>query len=438
MKSKLWKITSVIMMLLVMVIVTGCSKSKVEQATDTSTVEENKEEAPTVDTSVEEKLDEATPTPEEVAEEKTEPTPTPTQTPALPTDILANINLEGGIKDVYAQFGLNAGTCLSDVMISDSKYTDIIKANFNQITLENLMKPDYILNQEKSIKTGELTVEFTKMTKDLLDWAKNNDMKVRGHVLIWYSQTPDWIFYKGFDKTKGLVDRDTMLGRMESYIKQTFELLDTLGYSDIFYSYDIVNEALLDDGSYRDCLWKQVIGEDYVWHAFNFADKYAPEHIKLYYNDFNEQFKTTHFVKLAKSLVTEDGRSLIDGLGCQGHLYTKDSIDKYMSMLQVFSTLGLEVQITELDVSLGTWQKIEQPTEDNLTAQGKYYYELISKIIRANADGKANVSAITFWGFTDELSWRRDRNPVLFDKNLAPKFAYHGAKLDRANAGYDK
>lgn len=435
MKSRLWKITSLIMVLLVMLVVSGCSKAKEEEATDTVTVEENKEDAVALDNSEDETVVEDTQKSEEPAEVK-EPTPTPTQAPVVEDDILANINLEGGIKDVYAQFGLNAGTCLSDVMMKDSKYTDIIKANFNQITLENFTKPDYILNKDKSIKTGELTVEFQKMTTDLLDWAKDNDMKIRGHVLIWYSQTPDWIFYEGFDKTKGLVDRDTMLARMESYIKQTFELLDTLGYSDSFYAYDIVNEAVMEDGKLRDCLWKQVIGDDYIWHAFNFAEKYAPEHIKLYYNDYNEQFKTTHFVKLAKSLVTEDGRSLIDGIGCQGHLYTKDSIDKYMSMLQTFSTLGLEVQITELDVSLGTWQNIEQPTEENLKAQGQYYYELISRIIKGNEEGKTNVSGITFWGFSDALSWRWDRSPLLFDKNLTPKLAYYGAKLDRANAGY--
>jgi len=119
----------------------------------------------------------------------------------------------------------------------------------------------------------------------------------------------------------------------------------------MFYAYDVVNEALLDNGSLRDSHWKSTIGDDYIWYAFYYADKYAPDHIKLYYNDFNEQFKTQAYIKLAKSLVDDDGEFLIDGLGCQGHLYTKDSIDSYISMLKSFAELGLDVQITELDIS---------------------------------------------------------------------------------------
>ncbi len=344
--------------------------------------------------------------------------------------------LKGGIKDMYTQYDIKAGTCLSDMMIVDSKFTDIITANFNQITLENLMKPDYILSKSKSMAAGELTVEFTKKTRDLLDWAKNNQMSIRGHVLVWYSQTPDWIFYDGFDKANGLVDRDTMLARMESYIKQVFDQLDSLGYLDIFYAYDVVNEAIMEDGSYRDCLWKQVIGDDYIWYAFSYANKYAPENIKLYYNDYNEQFKTQHIVKLAQSLVAEDGSSLIDGIGCQGHLYTQDSISDYMATLEAFSTLGLDVQITELDVSLGTWQNILSATEENLRAQGQFYYELVSKIVEGNTKGTTKLSGITFWGFSDRLSWRSDRSPVLFNRNLEPKYSYYGARLNYDKAGY--
>ena len=227
-----------------------------------------------------------------------------------------------------------------------------------------------------------------------------------------------------------------MLARMESYIKQNFELIEELGYSDILYAYDVVNEALEDNGKLRESLWKRIIGDDYLWHAFYYADKYAPEHIKLYYNDYNEQFKTEHVVKLAKSLVDENGESLIDGIGCQGHLYTQDNIDKYMQTLEDFSATGLEVQITEIDVSLGSWQNILQPTDENLRAQGQYYYELVSRIIEANKTGTTNVGGITFWGVSDGISWRRDRSPLLFDLELNPKYSYFGAVQDKAHAGY--
>lgn len=342
--------------------------------------------------------------------------------------------IEGGIKGVYGQYDMLAGTCINGFVIN--YFSDHIVENYNSITLENDMKPEAILNYSKSIEAGDIVVEYPQNTINQLEWAKNNNMKARGHVLVWYSQTPQWIFHEDFDTKKGLVDRDTMLARMESYIRQNFELLDKLGYSDMFYAYDIVNEALLDDGTLRDCLWKKIIGDDYIWYAFYYADKYAPDHIKLYYNDYNEQFKTSHIIKLVKSLVDEDGRSLIDGIGCQGHLYTKDSIDKYIKTLEDLSATGLDVQITEIDVSLGTWQNILQPTEDNLKEQGRYYYNLISRITEGKKAGTINISGITFWGISDGASWRRDRSPLLFDMNFKPKYAYFGAVLDYDHAGY--
>ena len=197
-----------------------------------------------------------------------------------------------------------------------------------------------------------------------------------------------------------------------------------------------MNEAVVDNGTLRDRLWNRIIGDDYIWHAFYYAVKYAPEHLKLYYNDYNEQFKTQALVDLAKSLVDESGRSLIDGIGCQAHLYTGDSIFKYMKTLEALSATGLDVQITEIDVSLGTWQNILEPTDENLRVQGQYYYELVNSIIEGNKAGTTNISGITFWGVSDGVSWRRDRNPLLFNLDFMPKYSYFGAVQDKAHAGY--
>ena len=348
-------------------------------------------------------------------------------------DSKEEIVIGSGIKDIYGQYDLLAGTCINENVIR--RYTDHIIENYNSVTMENEMKPDAILSRSKSIAAGDLVVEYPRRTLNLLDWAKENKMKVRGHTLVWHSQTPDWIFYKDFNTSKGLVDRDTMLARMESYIKQNFELLNSLGYIDMFYAYDVVNEAI-DGGNLRNSKWKEIIGDDYIWYAFYYADKYAPEHIKLYYNDYNEQFKTNQVVNLAKSLVDDDGRYLIDGIGCQGHLYTNDSIDTYIRTLEAFSATGLDVQITEIDVSLGSWQNIQPATEENLKKQGKYYYELVNKIIEGKNKGKINLSGITFWGVSDGSSWRSNRSPLLFNRNMEPKYAYYGAIQDKDKAGY--
>lgn len=343
--------------------------------------------------------------------------------------------IEGGIKGLYDTHGfLNTGTCING-FVTDT-FADNIIENYNSVTMENDMKPEAILSHSKSVAAGDLIVDYPARTIELLEWSKENKMQVRGHTLVWHSQTPQWIFYEDFDTKKPLVDRDTMLARMESYIKQNFELLEELGYLDMFYSYDVVNEAVEDNGALRNSFWKTIIGDDYIWHAFYYADKYAPEHVKLYYNDYNEQFKTEHVVALAESLVDEDGRSLIDGIGCQAHLYTGDSIFKYMKTLETFSATGLDVQITEIDVSLGAWQNILEPTDENLRVQGQYYYELVNKIIEGNKAGTTNVSGITFWGVSDGLSWRRDRSPLLFDLDFKPKYSYFGAVQDKAHSGY--
>lgn len=342
--------------------------------------------------------------------------------------------IEGGIKGVYDTYNMQVGTCINGFVINN--FSDHIIENYSSFTFENEMKPDAILNQAKSIEAGDIVVDYSQRTIDLLDWAKENNVKLRGHVLVWYSQTPQWIFHEDFDTKNPLVDRDTMLARLDSYIKQNFEFLESKGYLDMFYAYDIVNEAINDNGTLRDCRWLEIIGDDYLWHAFYYADKYAPEHVKLYYNDYNEQFKTKHVIKMAESLVDENGRFLIDGIGCQGHLYTNDSIDDYMKTLEAFSATGLDVQITEIDVSLGTWQNIMQPTDENLRAQGQYYYELVNRVIEGNKAGTTSVSGLTFWGVSDRASWRGDRNPLLFDQDFNPKYAYFGAVQDKAYSGY--
>ena len=343
-----------------------------------------------------------------------------------------------GIKDVLGAYNMKAGTCLSDYMITNKKCQEIIKANFNSITLENHLKPDAILNQKESAVSGELVVKFNKTTLDLLDWCKENDMAMRGHTLVWYSQTPNWIFYEDFDTKKPLVSREVMLERMESYIRQTFELLDELGYLEMFYAYDVVNEAWMEDGTKRDCLWLKTIGDDYLWQAFYFADKYAPEYVDLYYNDYNEQFKTETLYEFVQTLVDENGEYLIDGIGFQAHLYTEDNLDDYFATVERLGSLGLKLNLTELDVCLGSWPEIKPATEENLKAQGRYYYNLINGLLKLSEEGKVNMDALTFWGFSDRLSWRKERNPMLYNSMYMPKYAYYGAMQQKELAGFEE
>lgn len=341
------------------------------------------------------------------------------------------------LKELFAQHGMKTGTCLTPQMTSSLNSSKLILEQFNSITMENAMKPDAILSKTKSTKSGEIVVEFSKDMLKMLDWAKTNDMAVRGHTLVWYSQTPEWIFHEEFNLKKDLVSRDEMLSRMESMIRQVFEQLEEGGYSDLFYAYDVVNEAWMEDGTMRDNKWKTIIGDDYLWYAFYYANQYAPQSIDLYYNDYNEQFKAETLVNFVNTLVDENGNYLIDGIGLQAHLYTQDDLNGYLKAVEKLGSTGLKIQLTELDVCLGAWQNTLEANEKNLKVQGRYYYNLINGLFELADSGKIKMDALTFWGFADNMSWRREASPLLYDSTLTPKYSYYGAMQIREEAGFD-
>ena len=375
-------------------------------------------ESATVETPTQGTEAEATP-----QEEKEEPTPEP----EVP---------DRTIKEVFAEHGIKAGTCISSRVIGNTKMEKMVLDQFNSVTMENAMKPDSILNREKSRADGNIVVEYSGETLQLLDWAKANNIPMRGHTLVWYSQTPEWIFHKDFDPSSGLVSREEMLSRMETYIRRNFEELEKLGCLDLFYAYDVVNEAWMEDGTMRKNRWSEIIGDDYLWYAFYYADKYAPESIDLYYNDYNEQYKAEALCKFAETLVDENGRSLIDGIGLQAHFFTADDLHQYFSAIDRLAETGLKLQMTELDVGLGRYQGPLSPTDDNLKKQGKYYYDLINGILERVDSGKIKMDSLTIWGFTDLTSWRGEYSAQLFDKTLAPKYAFYGVIQEKEKAGF--
>ncbi|MBQ6660983.1 MAG: endo-1,4-beta-xylanase [Lachnospiraceae bacterium] len=414
------RIVMILAVLALIGVLAGCGKEKNNTATTTPSVTEG----PTA-TSTPSPEPTATSTPTPIPED----TPTPTPTP-LPDPVGVSI------KEIFGAHGVKAGTCLTTMMTGNADTAKLIKEQFNSVTMENDMKPDYILSEAKSKAAGEVVVELTPNIITMLDWARANGMAVRGHTLVWHSQTPEWFFHEDFDTKKPLVGREEMLKRMESEIKQLFEQLTEKGYADLFYAYDVVNEAWMEDGSMRKSNWTATIGEDFIWHAFNFANKYAPENIDLYYNDYNEQFKTSTLEKFVKTLVDDKGNYLIDGIGFQAHLYTKDDLKQYFNTVDTLSKLGLKIQLTELDVCLGKYQSPQMPTTTHLLEQGRYYYDLINGLLERVDAGTLKMDALTFWGFSDGMSWRKTYSPLLFDKNLKVKPAFYGAAQMKDLCGY--
>lgn len=330
------------------------------------------------------------------------------------------------LKEVYAdKFDFGTAVCANEVL--DADRMDFYKSQFIIFTPGNEMKPDALLDMGECIKafrkTGDQTVVKVKFDSciPLLDWAQENGVKIHGHVLVWHAQTPSTFFHEGYSVKNPLASREVMLARMESYIRQVLEWTQE-NYPGVIVSWDVVNEAAADSGrKLRDSLWTQVVGEDFINRAFEYARKYAAEGTLLYYNDYNSEVTM-------KALVTRDivdsliADGTIDGYGFQSH-YTAGSTNlfyvevamKEMAKRTLQDGTPLRLRISELDVG------IPSNTQSNWQTQARFYNELFN-LYEQYAD---QIEAVHTWGTVDSLSWRADEYPLLFDGMAQPKPAFY-------------
>ena len=342
-----------------------------------------------------------------------------------------------GLKDVYADYFKIGGAVTADEL-SPKSTKDLILKHYNSITLGNELKPENMLDYKKCQELAAdgdetaVAVSLKGNARSILNFCRDNDIPVRGHVLVWHSQTPGWFFKKGYDPEADWVDKETMLGRMENYIKNVFAVLDE-EYPDVnFYAWDVVNEAWNDGGQPRKAGtyeesgeysgWVGVFGDNsFIPYAFKYARKYARKDTKLYYNDYNEymQGKIDAICDMAKEIKAEGN---IDGIGLQSHLNVMNNnteepfptVGMYDKALDRYAELGLDLQITELDATLG---KDLEVTDDLLALQAKYYSDLMDSIVKH----KDSISAVVFWGTTDDQSWRAWGSPLLFNEDYTAK-----------------
>lgn len=341
-----------------------------------------------------------------------------------------------GLKDVYADM-FKFGTATTAGEISPATTKELVKHHFNSITAGNELKPDSVLDKAACLalaaEGNDTDPQVTLANASpILDFARENNISVRGHVLVWHQQTPLWFFKEDYDEKGEWVSKDKMLKRMENYIKNVFAAIKE-EYPDVdFYAWDVVNEALTDGGSPREpgypseenqygaSPWVKIFGDNsFIKPAFEYAKKYAPEGTKLYYNDYNEYMdKKDAIVKLA-SEINSDGH-YIDGIGMQSHLNVTNNggndpfptAGMYKNALEMFSKTGLDIQITELDATVDG---------QNYELQAKYYSDIFDAIVAY----KDYVSAVVVWGTTDDQSWRATKDPLLFNKDYEAKPAYY-------------
>jgi endo-1,4-beta-xylanase len=325
------------------------------------------------------------------------------------------------LKEAYKDY-FPVGVAVAPRNLSGPE-AELIVQQFNSITPENAMKmgPIHPEPDRYAWEAPDAIVAF----------AQKNGMKVRGHTLCWHNQTPKWFFT---DDTGRQVTREVLLTRLKQHIN------DVVGrYKGRIYAWDVVNEAVPDTGAaiYRQSKFYEIIGEDYIEKAFEYAHAADPP-ARLFYNDYNTESsaKRAKIFELLKKL--KEKNVPVHGVGLQGHwsVYEPDEAGLQESITR-FASLGLAIQITELDVSIHTKEhgRREMARADKtaltpeLLSKQAAQYEMLFKTFRKN---RGVLTGITFWNVSDKSTWldnfpvrgRKDY-PLLFDENLQPKVYFN-------------
>lgn len=342
------------------------------------------------------------------------------------SEALVDFSDQPSLKDIFANY-FKIGTAVTADEITPQNTKNMVLHHFNSVTPGNELKPDCLLDQTSSIANGNNVnpqIKLPTSTKTVLKFCSDNNIPIRGHVMVWHSQTPDWFFKENFETNGNVVSIDVMNQRMENYIKNVIELVTTTYPNLQIYAWDIVNECFKNgEGVMRDAgsnyttdgasMWMQVYGDNtFIYNAFTYAKKYIPSGCKVYYNDYNEYIdsKRDGIYNLVKDLYD---KNLCDGIGMQSHLSTSyPSVSLYKTALEKYATIGCDIQITELDITLANGATYE--------TQAQMYKDLFD-LYRSHKD---NISLVAFWGTNDENSWRASGEPLIF-ASYKPKAAYY-------------
>jgi endo-1,4-beta-xylanase len=315
------------------------------------------------------------------------------------------------LRQLAKHTGLRVGTAVDTAALaSDETYRATVAAQFDSVTPENVMKWEVVEPQR-----GQY--DFTQADR-LVDFARANGQKVRGHTLLWHNQLPAWL-------TSGTWTRAQLRDILRQHI-----FTEAGHFRGRIWAWDVVNEAFNDDGTLRDTLWLQVIGPDYIADAFRWAHQADPKAI-LFYNDYNVEgvnAKSDAVYELVRRLRGEGVP--ISGFGAQGHLGTQYGLPgEVLQNLRRFGDLGLATAITEADV-----RSVLPVDGTKLAAQSAGYSLLMESCLL-----ERSCVSYTVWGFTDRYQWVPQTFPgqgsaALYDENYTPKPAYDALRRDLALA----
>ncbi len=357
--------------------------------------------------------------------------------PASTTPVAATVrSADGpqGLKDTFrSAFLVGAALAPRQFGEQDPASVALIKREFDTISPENVLKWGLVHPQPDRYDFGP--------SDAYVAFGERNGMFVVGHTLVWHSQVPAWVFQ---DAQGQPLSRDALLVRMKEHIQTVVGR-----YKGRIKGWDVVNEALNEDGTLRETPWMKIIGPDYIAKAFEYAHEVDPA-AELYYNDYNLDYaaKRDGAVRLVRSLL--DRGIPVRAIGSQEHLkLTTPSAAAVDSSIRAFAALGVKVNVTELDIDLlppatrntGADVSMRAGPAPNLNPYAAGLpdsmqqalarrYEDLFRVYLANQDA---IDRITFWGVADGDSWLngwpvpgRTSYPLLFDRQLKPKPAYDG------------
>ena len=347
------------------------------------------------------------------------------QEPAPPT--------ASSLKEAYEGAFL-VGSAINEAIAdgSDSSSRSIILKQFNTVTAENVLKAGPINPQP-----GEYNFE---PADEYVAFGEENDLFIIGHTLVWHNQTPGWFFQ---DENGNPNTPEAQIERMRAHIETVAGR-----YAGRIHAWDVVNEVIDNDGSYRPTTWVNGVGDgdELVKMAFKFASEYAPD-AELYYNDFNawRPAKRDGIVRMVKMLQDEGIR--IDGIGIQGHWGLNFPKNEYIEQaIDAYAALGVKVMITELDVDVLPLTKEGQIIGTGMFHE-QFQLEEFKEFLDPYADGlpdevqqqltdryaelfdifyakKDKIDRVTLWGVKDDMSWKngypipnRTNYVLLYDRN---------------------
>lgn len=341
---------------------------------------------------------------------------------------------EHSLKDVFQnKFLIGVAADTLQMLRPDSVVQGFIIRHFNSLTAENAMKWERIhpLPGQYAFTLADSVVNF----------GERHGMPVIGHTLVWHAQTPAWVFE---DHTGAPLTRDSLLAVVKDHI---FTVVGR--YKGRIKGWDVVNEAIDEDGSMRKSKWLEIIGEDYVQKAFEYAREADPE-AELYYNDYNIELpgKREGAIRLINNLRANN--ITVDGIGIQGHWHLDfPSLQNIDTSIAMFAELNIPVMITEFEVNVIPERELSiigaeiSQAAEYRAAIDPYPGGLPDSVQQALADRYADLfriflkhdaclTRVTFWGVNDGDSWKNDwpvpgrtNHPLLFDRNYQPKPAYY-------------